>query len=73
MEEAAVSISSHMRKRFLEAVNEGRQRGLAGPDLTSFALLQLVARVLQVPVGLTPRPRLAPVCVSTARNRHTRS
>jgi hypothetical protein len=60
MERLPADNTARIAERFRAGVTEGRRRGLTGSDLTSFALLHLVAEVLMLRTGVEPALTLMP-------------
>ncbi len=60
MKQPSEAFPSHLVQRFCAGIEDGRRRGLNGADLTSFALMHLVADVLMLdrppPMSLRPVP-----------------
>jgi hypothetical protein len=54
MEGPPADNTARIAERFRAGVIESRWRGLTGSDLTSFALLHLVADVLMLRTGIEP-------------------
>jgi len=73
MDRRQPSTAPHLAEQFRAGLNEGRRRGLIGPDLTSFALLHIVTDVLMLrtiaEATLTMSPARPPVGASPAEHR----